>query len=179
MKVLCAFNSHYGKLPSGWEIYRLCDLWTLLSGRDLAPTEYSSNDIGIPYITGASNFENNGLIINRWTNRPKVIAQDGDLLLTCKGTVGEIFINNKGDVHIARQIMAIRNDCALNVDFLKYALSHSIQNIVGAAKGIIPGISRDDVLYLELPLPPLYEQERIVDALKAQFQMLDVISSNI
>ena len=148
-------NSHYADLPETWAVYQLSDLWTLLSGRDLTPLEYADTNIGIPYITGASNFDNGDLIINRWTNCPKVIAQNDDLLLTCKGTVGEIIINNKGDVHIARQIMAIRNNYSLSVNFFKYALSHSIQNVVGAARGIIPGISREDVLYIKLPLPPL------------------------
>jgi type I restriction enzyme S subunit len=168
-------KSHY---PLVWEFVNLEDLWTLISGRDLTPSEYSSEESGIPYITGASNFENGDLTINRWTVCPKVIAQTGDLLLTCKGTVGELFINDKGNVHIARQIMAIRNNYNLNVEFLKYTLSYFIAQIIDSAKGIIPGISREDVLYLELPLPPLAEQSRIVFALNSAMAVIDEIDEH-
>jgi type I restriction enzyme S subunit len=54
------------------------------------------------------------VIINRWTCNPQVVTHIGDLLITCKGTVGETAINTIGDSHIARQIMAIRNTFSLN-----------------------------------------------------------------
>lgn len=69
------------------------------------------------HILGASNFKNCHISLVRWTPVPQVITRRGDLLLTCKGTIGEIAHNNFGEAHIARQIMAIRNIYSLNVDF--------------------------------------------------------------
>ena len=74
----------------------------------MAPDKYNANGDGIPYITGASNIENGSVIINRWTEYGKAFAYKGDLLLTCKGTVGTMAILDEPQVHIARQIMAIR-----------------------------------------------------------------------
>lgn len=48
------------------------------------------------------------IIINCGTGKPVTISCLGDLLITCKGTIGELPFNHVGDVHIARQIMAIR-----------------------------------------------------------------------
>ena len=166
-------------LPQSWEWYRLSDLWELLSGRDLTPSEYSDNEIGIPYITGASNFADNSLIINRWTACPKVIAKDGDLFITCKGTIGTMMINAQGDVHIARQIMAVRNRSDLNVGFLQIVMTSFILQITTAAKGIIPGISREDLLNMLIPCPPLNEQNRIVTAVNETSFMLDKITQNL
>jgi type I restriction enzyme S subunit len=135
--------------------------------------------MGMPYITGASNFERDSLIINRWTTMPKVIAVKGDLLVTCKGTVGEMLICEQDECHIARQIMAVRNVCGLDTVFLRYTLSFQLQKIPEAARGIIPGISREDLLDLELPCPPLAEQRRIVGMITALYRILDEISSNI
>ena len=54
----------------------------------------------------------------RWTTSPQVITEIGDLLLTCKGTIGEMAFNDFGSAHIARQIMAIRNKFTLNSEYL-------------------------------------------------------------
>ena len=97
------------ELPEGWAFIRLNTAWELISGRDLSPSEYNNKNDGIPYITGASNFKNGHISLVRWTPVPQVITRRGDLLLTCKGTIGEIAHNNFGEAHIARQIMAIRN----------------------------------------------------------------------
>jgi type I restriction enzyme, S subunit len=95
--------------PQHWRWAHFGEVWQLLSGRDLGPTQYNETRIGIPYITGASNIENGAIAVNRWTPDPVVISTAGDLLITCKGTIGKTAFNNIGDVHIARQIMAIRS----------------------------------------------------------------------
>lgn len=150
------------ELPDGWEFIRLKELWELISGRDLSPSEYNADEIGIPYITGASNFVNGKVELMRWTTSPQVITKTGDLLLTCKGTIGEMAFNNFGDAHIARQIMAIRNTFELNPEYLALCMNFHINAIKSAAKGLIPGISREDILNLILPVPPRDYQARVV-----------------
>ena len=122
-KVNCIDEEIPFELPEGWAFIRLKIAWELISGRDLSPSEYNDKNDGIPYITGASNFRNGHISLVRWTTVPQVITRRGDLLLTCKGTIGEIAHNNFGEAHIARQIMAIRNIYSLNVDFWHYALN--------------------------------------------------------
>ncbi len=106
------------EVPESWCWCRLGDVIDLLSGRDLEPSAYNSISKGIPYMTGASNFDNEELIVNRWTDKPATISNLGDLLITCKGTIGELAFNNVGNVHIARQIMAIRKTEYINLRFL-------------------------------------------------------------
>ena len=141
-------------MPEYWAFIRLKTTWELISGRDLSPSEYNDKNDGIPYITGASNFRNGYISLVRWTTVPQVITRRGDLLLTCKGTIGEIAHNNFGEAHIARQIMAIHNNYSLNVDFLALCIEYSMPKIKQAAKGLIPGISREDILSLVIPIPP-------------------------
>ena len=160
------------KLPEGWAFIRLKTAWELISGRDLSPSDYNDKNNGIPYITGASNFKNGHVSLVRWTPVPQVITQKGDLLLTCKGTIGKIAYNNFGKAHIARQIMAIRNNYSLNVDFLALCIEYSMTKIQQAAKGLIPGISREDILNLVIPIPPTKEQEKICDKLKVTFSAI-------
>ena len=128
----------------------------------MTPDKYNASNKGIPYITGASNIDNGEVIINRWTEYPKAVAYKGDLLLTCKGTVGTMAILEAPEVHIARQIMAIRSSSLIDIDYVQIVLSSLVESLKAAAKSMIPGISREDVLQALLPLPPLAEQERIV-----------------
>ena len=171
-KLNCIDEEISFKLPEGWAFIRLKTAWELISGRDLSPSDYNDKNDGIPYITGASNFKNGHVSLVRWTPVPQVITQKGDLLLTCKGTIGEIAYNNFGKAHIARQIMAIRNNYSLNVDFLALCIEYSMTKIKQAAKGLIPGISREDILNLLIPIPPTKEQEKICDKLKVTFSAI-------
>ena len=167
------------ELSEGWAFIRLKTAWELISGRDLSPSEYNDKNDGIPYITGASNFRNGHISLVRWTTVPQVITRRGDLLLTCKGTIGEIAHNNFGEAHIARQIMAIRNIYSLNVDFLALCIEYSMTKIKQAAKGLIPGISREDILNLVIPIPPTKEQENICNKLKTTFLAIEHIEKSL
>ena len=178
-KVNCIDEEIPFKLPEGWAFIRLKTAWELISGRDLSPSEYNDKNDGIPYITGASNFKNGHISLVRWTPVPQVITRRGDLLMTCKGTIGEIAYNNFGEAHIARQIMAIRNNYSLNVDFLALCIEYSMTKIKQAAKGLIPGISREDILNLVIPIPPTKEQEIICNKLKVTFSAIEHIEKSL
>lgn len=155
------------------------NIWELISGRDLSPSDYNDTEDGIPYITGASNFINRKVSLVRWTPKPQVITNYGDILITCKGTIGEIAINDFGKAHIARQIMAIRNIYNLNIDYLSLCLQFYIESIKQSAKGLIPGISREDVLNIILPVPPKKYQIVVVEAIQKYKEILNNIEANL
>ena len=167
------------EIPENWCFIRLKELWKLISGRDLSPSEYNDNQDGIPYITGASNFRNGKIELVRWTSSPQVITKQGDLLLTCKGTVGELAFNDFGNAHIARQIMAIRNTYGLNVEYLSFCISFYIKEIKAVAKGLIPGISREDILNLILPIPPENYQRLVVSQIRRSNHALYLIEKSL
>ncbi len=150
------------EIPESWKWVRFASIIELQSGQDLTPDKYNANENGLPYITGASNIENGNVIINRWTEYGRAFAFKGDLLLTCKGTVGTMAILQQEQVHIARQIMGIRPYKGADTDYVKLVLETLVERLKAAAKSMIPGIARDDVLLSLMPLPPLAEQHRIV-----------------
>ncbi|MFQ7077173.1 MAG: hypothetical protein DBX65_01565 [Oscillospiraceae bacterium] len=158
-------------LPENWSYSRLETMITLLSGRDLEPNQYNSQRAGIPYITGASNIEHGSLIINRWTTNSATISRKGDLLITCKGTVGTMALNNVGDIHIARQIMAINAD-GVCLNYIRLFLESHVRVLQNKAKSFIPGISRQDLLKAIMPIPPFNEQLRIVEQYKTIYKQL-------
>ena len=149
-------------MPEGWAWCRLSQIIILYSGQDLEPSRYNDNSIGIPYITGASNFEDGRIIINRWTDSPTTHATIDDLLLTCKGSgVGKMVWCNIENAHIARQIMALRCIDGLYKNYLEIVMLAFLSKIVSKANGLIPGLSRDVILNMTFPLPPFNEQTQI------------------
>lgn len=163
------------ELPDSWVWANLGEVIELLSGRDLTPEQYSDLPAGIPYITGASNFNNGSLSITRWTEKPVTIAHRGDLLITCKGTIGDLAVLEEPEVHVARQVMAI-SCIQVRRDYVAAFLEYSVSTLKAQAKSMIPGISRDMLLRSPLALPPLAEQERIISKLDEVLPLIDQLA---
>ncbi|WP_048194442.1 restriction endonuclease subunit S [Methanococcoides methylutens] len=164
-------------LPDNWKWVRLGEIIELISGQDRTPSEYNGEGIGIPYITGASNIQQNDLIINRWIAKSNTIAIKDDLLITCKGTVGTTIILENEQVHIARQIMSVRSHGLNNIKYIKVFIDGYVSFLVSSAKSLIPGISRNDILNIVFPLPPLEEQKRIVAKVDQLMALCDQLES--
>ena len=165
------------KVPEVWVWTTLGEILELVSGQDFPPEKYNANIAGIPYIIGASNIENEQLIINRWTESPSVYSYLNDLLVVCKGAgVGKMAINNISLAHIARQIQAVRGYTNYtDIKYIKAVVKNNIENIISKANGLIPGLKRELLLSLQLPLPPISEQRRIVCEIERWFFLIDQI----
>ena len=168
------------EIPDNWEWTTLEEILELVSGQDFSPEKYNNNVSGIPYIIGASNIENEQLIINRWTEYPSVYSYLNDLLVVCKGAgVGKMAINNIGTVHIARQIQAIRvYTNYINIKYVKAVVKNNIESIISKANGLIPGLKRELLLSLQIPLPPFAEQQYIVKEIERWFKLIDKIEQD-
>ena len=168
------------KVPDNWVWTRLENIITLLSGQDISSKLCNSDKIGIPYILGASNIENNIFTAERWIESPKVISLKNDLLLSVKGTIGKLYLQKEDKINISRQIMALRPYIyCLEVIYLKYFLEHNVESLKNEGNGLIPGISRDVVLNKKISLPPLEEQKEIVRILDKVFEEENRISELI
>ena len=162
------------EIPESWKWVRLGSAITLLSGTDFKPDEYNDKNKGIPYITGASSLSDNGVLVERWTETPRVITSSGDVLLVCKGSgYGKTVLCDVEEAHIARQIMAIKNSLYLSMDFIRYFLNANISIIKQKGQGVIPGIDRGSILSMVFPLPPLAEQKRIAAKIEELLPLID------
>jgi type I restriction enzyme S subunit len=167
-------------VKKSWTTKRLGDLCKLISGQHIEAKYYNTDARGIGYLTGPSDFGPLNPIISKWTEHPKVTAKNGDILLTVKGSgVGKVNQLNDGEVAISRQLMAVRvtgADPQFVHAFLGSAYDHFQSVSTGAA---IPGISREQVLGLEIVTPPITEQRRIVAILDEVFDGVATARANI
>lgn len=153
-------KNYYENLPQGWAVTTLASIISLTSGTDLAPQEYSSSNIGVPYLTGASNISSkNEIIINRYTKEKYINSHLDEILLSCKGTIGKIVKNNIGNCHVARQFMSIKS--FISKEYLVIYLQTLVDALVFEAKSMIPGIDRIQILSKVILLPPYKQQLRI------------------
>lgn len=157
-------------IPESWKWVRIGTIISLLSGQDFSPDKYSDIAGKTVYITGASNLSDEGVLVSRWTDFPKCFAYKGDILLVCKGSgYGKVVLCDVEEAHIARQIMAIKSTESLYMQYILFYLKASYSLLKSSGQGVIPGIDRDTVLNMMLPLPPLAEQKRIVAKIEEIF----------
>lgn len=169
------------EIPMSWKWVQLNGICTLKSGVDMPPSVLVNEPVvdSIPYITGGSQIGQSGeLLITRWTSKATNISESGDVLLICKGSgLGRTALNTYGEVHIARQIMAVRQTEYSTPQYLDLLLKWHHESLRRVAKGVIPGISRSDLLSLWVPIPPVREQVRIVEKVRELMQHVDALSA--
>lgn len=144
---------------------KLKNVIKLISGRDVSVSLCNDKSIGIPYILGASNIKDNKFFIERWIENPVVVSEKNDTLLSVKGTIGKLYLQKEEKINISRQIMALRALNELNTHYLYYFLLRECERLKFEGNGLIPGISRKDILDLNILLPTLEEQQEIVNIL--------------
>ncbi|SEM41675.1 type I restriction enzyme, S subunit [Syntrophus gentianae] len=158
-------------MKAGWSLKTLGQVCQLISGQHIKAKDYNTEVKGIGYLTGPSDFGPLNPIISKWTEKPKIKAKCGDILITVKGSgVGKINLLDQDEVAISRQLMAVRvtgADPLFIYAFLCSTFDHFQTVSTGAA---IPGISREQVLGLQIAIPPLPEQQRIVGILDKAFE---------
>lgn len=140
-----------------WKKVKLENIIELISGQHVDANNYNTMGKGIPYLTGPADFPNGKIIVSKYTENPKAVCQKGDILITVKGSgVGKTVISDD-EYCISRQLMAIRVDEELR-DFIYYNLKIR-ENIYNSdSAGLIPGLSRSDILQTFITLPTNHKE---------------------
>lgn len=152
-------------LPEG-TIVKIKDIAELISGQHIPSAEYNMEEKGISYLTGPADFGDINPIVTKWTESPKVVVSKGDVLITVKGSgVGKVNLLHLDNVCISRQLMAIRGR-QVNSDYIFWFLKSMYNKLQAKSTGTaIPGLSRGDILDIEIYRPSEKEEIEIVDIL--------------
>lgn len=149
-----------------WQKTLLGDDVELISGQHLLAEEWSTEPGGVPYLTGPTDFVGRGIRVTKFTTRPKVMCSAGDLLVTVKGSgSGRTAVADR-DCCISRQLMAVRPR-SWDRGFVWHVLQQAEARVRADASGLIPGLSREQILGLSVLLPPLPEQRKIAAILSS------------
>ena len=187
-------NGQYGKIPKNWCASKLVDICSFLS-RGKSP-KYSEDDKTYPVFAQKCNLKDGGIsleqarfldpsTINKWNDVYKL--QTGDVLVnsTGTGTVGRTRLFNTNclgsypfvvpDSHVS-VIRVLKSICPQFI--YAFISSNSIQQYM---KENLAGSTNQKELYIgvlenmQIFLPPLAEQHRIVAKIEELFSSLDNI----
>ena len=171
-------NGHY---PFGWLETILGKLFNHNTGKALN----SSNKEGVmkDYLTTSNVYWNkfDFTVIKQMSFKEseldKCTVTKGDLLVCEGGDIGRSAIwNYDYDICIQNHIHRLRPKIDLCVPFYYYTLAYLKENNLIGGKGIgLLGLSSNALHKIEIPLPPLAEQQRIVQKIKKLFSVLDNI----
>ena len=171
-------NGHY---PIGWIKTILGELFSHNTGKALN----SSNKEGIfkDYLTTSNMYWNkfDFTVIKQMpfkeSELDKCTVTKGDLLVCEGGDIGRSAIwNFDYDICIQNHIHRLRPKIDLCVPFYYYTFAYLKENNLIGGKGIgLLGLSSNALHKIELPLPPLAEQQRIVQKIEELFSVLDNI----
>lgn len=180
------------QIPENWEWVRLGTISRIVSkGTTPQGGKNSYKESGIKFLR-AENVkdykvdETNIQFISEEVHKgflKRSILEDKDLLICIAGTLGRCGIVSKENLPLntnqAVAFVRLINNELTNVKYLCYALSSPvIQNLLVDQKKItaIPNLTLEIITNCMIPLPPLEEQNRIVEKIERLFEKLnDVI----
>lgn len=138
-------------------------------------------------VNGKMNYDNcTYLTWNKYYESPEIMINNNDILFVKTGsTYGKVgFVENLPmEATINPQFVVfkkINNNKLLNKYFYYYLQSNTcqkqIENIVGGST--IPTISQEKILNMEIIIPPISEQEKIIDYLDFKCKEIDSMIKN-
>ena len=156
----------------------LGDLVDLVMGQAPPSKDTNFEGRGTPFVK-VGEFGAIRPVIREWTTNPLRMARPTDVLLCVVGaTCGKINLGE--DCAIGRSVAAIRpHPTKLDQFYLHYFMMTLVERLrsgsVGAAQTVI---SKEMVETVQIPVPPLAEQQRIVGLLDEAFEGLATAKAN-
>ena len=191
-------NGQYGKIPKNWCVCKLVDICSFLS-RGKSP-KYSDDDKTYPVFAQKCNLKDGGIsleqarfldpsTINKWNDVYKLQTEDILVNSTGTGTVGRTRLFNTNclgnypfvvpDSHVS-VVRVLKSICPQYI--FAFISSNSIQqymeeNLAGSTnqKELYIGVLEN----MQIFLPPLTEQYRIVAKIEELFSSLDNIQKSL
>ena len=169
-------NGHRRKLPQGWAYCQLSNVLKITMGQS-PKGDSLNNKKGIEFHQGKICFSDKFLLDSGiYTNEPTKIAEPNSILLCVRAPVGVVNITKN-------QICIGRGLCALtpfegNADFYFYLLQTLQDSFDNQSTGTtFKAISGEIIRNENIILPPLAEQQRIVQKIEELFHVLDNIQN--
>lgn len=169
--------SALAELPNGWVRTTLSTACDVVMGQSPPGETLNGAGDGVPFFQGKAEFGKSTATVRKWTSDPKRHARAGSILLSVRAPVGAINYAPV-DCAIGRGLAAIDAGRASDQKFIFWYLNFAQPVLEEQGTGTtFSAVNGPTVRNFRLPLPPLAEQHRIVQALEEQLSRLDAAAS--
>lgn len=152
---------------------KLKDCCTIIAGQSPESKYYNTDGNGLPFFQGKADFGVLYPSIRVYCSQPTKIAEKDDILLSVRAPVGPTNLA-PCQVCIGRGLTAIRPSKELLTKYVLLYFRYFEAQLASKGTGTtFKAITQDVVKNLEIAVPPLPEQERIVSRIEEMFSQLD------
>jgi len=151
-------------LPRGWSRQRVSDVAVVIMGTSPKGHTYNREGKGTPLLNGPTEFGPRHPTPVQWTTSPNRVCETGDILFCVRGsTTGRMNWADQAYC-LGRGLAAIRaipGRCL--PEFLRHFLATQTDEVLRKGEGgVFPNFNKPQIERMEVPLPALQEQRRIV-----------------
>ncbi len=161
------------EIPVGWAKVKLPEFCYLEMGQSPPSDTYNSDGVGLPFYQGKTEF---GVLYptpEKYCSAPNKIATTGDTLLSVRAPVGPTNLCAHKSC-IGRGLAAIRPQDAVHPKFILFLFRGLEKTIADQGTGTtFSAITKEFLVNLEITVPPLNEQHRIVAKIEELFSEID------
>ena len=152
---------------------KLKECCTIIAGQSPESKYYNSKGEGLPFFQGKADFGALYPNIRIYCSQPTKIAEKDDILLSVRAPVGPTNLS-PGKVCIGRGLTAIRPGSSISLEYLLYFFRYYEAQLQKSGTGTtFKAITQNVIKNIEVPVPSLDEQERIVFKIEELFPKLD------
>ncbi len=160
-------------MTKDWEIKTLGEVCKVIAGQSPEGKYYNSNGDGLGFYQGKKEFGDKYVKPPRvWTTKVTKEAQCGDILMSVRAPVGPTNFATE-HICIGRGLAAIRSGKDLDSDYLYYFFKHFEDSIQGNEGAVFNSINKAQIERIEILIPPLTEQKRIVKILDDKSEAIE------
>lgn len=154
-------------MNEGWIRTTLGEAASIVMGQSPPGSTYNTARQGLPFIQGSAEFGTRHPSPNKWCSEPKKVAEPGDLLVSVRAPVGDSnFAHEK--IAVGRGLAVIRGSERALVAFLGLAIQDALPELRSRSSGgVFDSITKKGLASLNISLPPIEEQQRIVELIAA------------
>ena len=153
--------------------YKLSECCTIIAGQSPESKYYNTDGEGLPFFQGKADFGEVYPKIRVFCSKPVKIADKDDILLSVRAPVGPTNLA-PGKVCIGRGLTAIRPSNILLTKYLLLYLKRFEIELANQGTGTtFKAITQSVIKNMEICIPSIHDQERIVTQLEESLSQLD------
>ncbi|MRZ79439.1 restriction endonuclease subunit S [Paeniclostridium sordellii] len=157
-------ESELGMIPKGWEVGTLDDIATVTMGVSPKSSSYNTENIGVPLLNGASDFNSTIIKPTKHTTEPKKMCKKGEMVFCIRATIGNLTFADR-DYCIGRGVASVQPKLEEYRELIYFNINRSIEKLISQASGsVFSNLTRADINNMTVIIPTN--------------EVLDIFSSN-